>query len=71
MAELLIQGRIEADSAKRVMIYQEAEQLIHDDVARVAVAWPKTPAVFRKEVKGYTPVVFRSWYENLWISTQP
>ena len=71
VAELLIQGRIEADPAKREKIYQEAEMLIHEDVARIPVAWPKTPAVFRKEVKGYTPVVFRSWYENLWISKRP
>ncbi len=26
--------------------------------------------VFRNEVKGYVPVVFRSWYENLWIDQE-
>ncbi|NOZ27000.1 MAG: ABC transporter substrate-binding protein [Chloroflexi bacterium] len=70
VAELLIQGRIEADPAKREKIYQEAELLIHNDVARIPVVWVKGTAVFRKEVKGYIPVVFRSWYEHLWISKE-
>ncbi len=26
-------------------IYQEAEQLIHDDVARISVVWASTPWV--------------------------
>jgi peptide/nickel transport system substrate-binding protein len=68
VAELLIQGRIEPDIAKREKIYQEAEVLIHDDVARIPVVWVKGAANFRTEVKGYVPVVFRDWYENLWIS---
>jgi peptide/nickel transport system substrate-binding protein len=68
VAELLIQGRTVADTAEREQAYQEAEVLIHDDVARIPVVWVSTVAVFRNEVKGYVPVVFRSWYENLWIS---
>ncbi len=68
VAQLLIDGRLEADQAKREKIYQEAEKLIHDDVARIAVVWVKGAAPFRKEVKGYVPVVFRSWYEKLWTS---
>lgn len=67
VAELLIEGRVEADPAKREKIYQEAEALIHEDVARIPVVWPRGNVVFRTEVKGYVPVVFRSWYENLWI----
>jgi peptide/nickel transport system substrate-binding protein len=67
--DLLTQGRVEADQAKREKLYQEAEQLIHDDVARIPVVWAKGLVPFRKEVKGYVPVVFRSWYENLWIGT--
>ncbi len=68
VAELIIQGRTEPDLAKREAIYQEAEQLIHDDVARIPVAWTIGAVVMRAEVKGYVPVVFRSWYENLWIA---
>ena len=68
VAQLLIDGRLEADPAKREKIYQQAEVLVHDDVARVPVVWTSGVSVFRKDVKGYQPVVFRSWYEYLWIS---
>ena len=68
VAQLLIDGRIEADPAKREKIYQQAEVLVHDDVARIPVVWTSGVNVLRKEVKGYQPVVFRSWYEYLWIS---
>ncbi|MFN8488003.1 MAG: ABC transporter substrate-binding protein [Caldilineaceae bacterium] len=68
VAQLLIDGRTEADQAKREKIYKDAEVLVHDDVPRIPVVWASSVSVFRKEVKGYQPVVFRSWYENLWIS---
>jgi len=67
LAQLIIDGRIEADTAKREKIYQEAEAIMHQDVARIPVVWTTGTTIFRNEVKGYTPVVFRSWYENLWI----
>ncbi|RME65686.1 MAG: ABC transporter substrate-binding protein [Caldilineae bacterium] len=67
LAQLLIDGRIEADPAKREKIYQRAEEIVHEDVARIPVVWATSTVVFRNEVKGYTPVVFRSWYEHLWI----
>ncbi len=70
VAELLIEGRVESDPAKREEIYQEAEMLIHEDVARIPVVWTTGTVVFRNEVKGYQPVVFRSWYENLWIGEE-
>ncbi|MFZ1755579.1 MAG: ABC transporter substrate-binding protein, partial [Caldilineaceae bacterium] len=68
LAQLIIDGRLEADPAKREKIYQEAESIVHEDVARIPVVWTTGTLAFRNEVKGYTPVVFRSWYENLWIS---
>ncbi|MCE7982387.1 MAG: ABC transporter substrate-binding protein [Caldilinea sp. CFX5] len=67
LSQLLIDGRIEADPAKREEIYKKAEELVHADVARIPVVWATTPTVFRKEVQGYEPVVFRDWYEHLWI----
>ena len=67
VAQLILDGRTEPDLAKREKIYQEAETLIHADVARIPVVWVKGTAVFRSDVKGYVPVVFRSWYEHLWI----
>jgi peptide/nickel transport system substrate-binding protein len=69
LAELLIEGRTIADPAEREKIYQQAEQIVHDDVARIPVVWATTPAVFRSNVKGYVPVVFRSWYEYIWIDS--
>lgn len=67
LGELLNQGRIVADSAEREVIYQRAEEIVHEDVARIPVVWATTPTVFRSNVQGYTPVVFRSWYEYIWI----
>jgi peptide/nickel transport system substrate-binding protein len=69
LAQLLIDGRTVADSAQREEIYKQAEQIIHDDVARIPVVWATTPVVFRTDVKGYVPVVFRSWYEYIWIDS--
>ncbi len=67
LSQLLTDGRTEADPAVREGIYQQAETLVHADVARIPVVWATTPTVFRKEVQGYEPVVFRDWYEYLWI----
>lgn len=67
LAQLLIDGRIEADPAKREAIYQQAEEIVHSDVARIPVVWTTGTTVFRNEVKGYEPVVFRDWYEYIWI----
>ena len=67
VAELLIRGRTEGDLDTRERLYQEAERLIHEDVARIPVVWVSGWQVFRNEVKGYAPMVFRSGYERLWI----
>lgn len=68
VAQLLLDGRKEADLAKREKIYQEAEMLIHEDVARIPVVWVQGTVTMRNEVKGYIPVVFRSWYEKIWMT---
>jgi peptide/nickel transport system substrate-binding protein len=65
LSQLLIDGAAEPDAAKREAIYQEAEQIVHDDMARIPVAWPVGHIFFRATVDGYVPVVFRSWYEKL------
>lgn len=69
LGQLLIDGSTVADTAERETIYKQAEQIVHDDVARIPVVWATTPVVFRSDVKGYTPVVFRSWYEYIWIDS--
>jgi peptide/nickel transport system substrate-binding protein len=63
LAQLLIDGAKEPDVAKREKIYQQAEQIVHDDMARLPIAWTAGQVFFRKDVKGYEPVLFRSWYE--------
>lgn len=67
LAQLLVDGAIESDPAKRETIYQEAEQIVRDDVPRIPVVWTTSVTVLRNEVKGYVPVVFRDWYEYMWI----
>jgi len=65
LSQLLIDGAKEPDIAKREKLYQEAEQLVHDDMARIPVAWPGGHVFMRASVKNYEPVVFRSWYEKV------
>jgi peptide/nickel transport system substrate-binding protein len=67
LAQKLIDGAKEPDTANREKLYQDAEQIVFDDVPRIPVAWVASRAFFTKNVKGYTPVVFRSWYEFLYI----
>ena len=65
LQKLLREGQVESDPAKREKIYQDAEQIVYDEVPRIAVAWVTAPAVFPKYVKGWiNPLaVFRDWYE--------
>lgn len=67
LSQLLIDGRIEADPTKREVIYQKAEEIVHADVPRIPVVWATSVTVLRNEVQGYVPVVFRDWYEYMWI----
>jgi len=69
LGKLLVDGSTIPDTAQREEIYKKAEQLVHDDVARIPVVWATTPVVFRSDVMGYQPVVFRSWYEYIWIDS--
>jgi len=39
----------------RAKLYRQAEQMIHDDVARIFVANNEPPLAFSKKVKGYVP----------------
>jgi hypothetical protein len=34
---------------------------------RLPVAWVAGRTFLRNNVKGYEPVVFRSWYEKMWV----
>jgi peptide/nickel transport system substrate-binding protein len=69
LQELLYAGRLEPDPAKRETIYQEAEQIVHDDVPRIPVAWPESVGFNRKELKGYhmPPWVFHDQLEYMYM----
>jgi peptide/nickel transport system substrate-binding protein len=68
LSQLLIDGAKEPDMAKREKLYQDAEQAVFDDMARIPVAWPAGHVWFRANVQGYEPVVFRSWYEKVSVT---
>jgi peptide/nickel transport system substrate-binding protein len=55
VAELLYQALVTPDQAKREPLYQQVEQLLHDDVARIWIAHNNTPLIFSKSVTGYVP----------------
>lgn len=66
LQELLQKGRTEADPSKREKIYQEAEQIVHDEVPRIPVAWPATPSFQKVYVKGiHNDWVFRDQLEYI------
>ncbi len=55
VAYMLYQASINPDQAAREAMYQEVEQMLHDDVARLWVAHNNTPLVFSSAVSGYVP----------------
>lgn len=55
LADLLYQALVTPGQDKRETMYQQAEQIMHDDVARLWVAHNNTPLIFSAKVKGYIP----------------
>ncbi|MDP3184354.1 MAG: ABC transporter substrate-binding protein [Anaerolineales bacterium] len=55
LADLLYQALVTPGQDKRETMYQQAEQMLHDDVARLWVAHNNTPLIFSAKVKGYIP----------------
>jgi peptide/nickel transport system substrate-binding protein len=53
LAEVLLQAQRLTDVKKRAELYRQAEQMIHDDVARIFVANNQPPLAFQKKVRGY------------------
>jgi peptide/nickel transport system substrate-binding protein len=70
LVQLLIDGASEPDVAKREEIYQQAEQIVHDDMPRLPISWYAGQQFWRNEVKGREPVVFRSWFEKTWVEEE-
>ena len=53
LADVLKRAATLSSQAERAKLYQQAEQMLHDDVARLFVANSQVPLVFSKKVKGY------------------
>ncbi|MBI4736262.1 MAG: ABC transporter substrate-binding protein [candidate division NC10 bacterium] len=64
LAEVLLQGQKLTDQPKRAELYRRAEQMIHDDVARIFIANNQPPLAFQKKVKGYVANPTSSEYFN-------
>ncbi len=55
LADLLLRARTLANQAERATLYRQAEQMLHDDVARLFIAHNQVPLAFSKRVRGYVP----------------
>jgi len=53
VADLLSQARASADQAEREALYQQVEQIMHDEVARIYIAHTGVPLAFSSRVSGY------------------
>lgn len=53
LTDTLLQAQKLTDQGKRAELYRKAEQMIHDDVARLFIAHNQPPLPFQKKVKGY------------------
>jgi peptide/nickel transport system substrate-binding protein len=53
VASLLYEAAINPDQAERTALYEQVEQLLYDDVARIWIAHNNTPLVFSSAVSGY------------------
>ncbi len=53
MADLCYEALVTPGQDKREPLYKQAEQLLHDDVARVWIGHSATPLIFSKKISGY------------------
>jgi peptide/nickel transport system substrate-binding protein len=69
VSELLYEAAITPDQAARQALYEQVEQLLHDDVARLWIAHNNTPLIFSSNVSGYIPQpVGADYYEFVEIA---
>jgi len=65
VASLLYEAAVNPDQAERQAIYEQVEQLLHDEVARLWIAHNNTPLLFSNKVSGYVPQpVGADYYEG-------
>ena len=55
LTDVLMQAQKLVDQKRRAELYRQAEQMIHDDVARIFIAHNQPPLGFSKKVQGYVP----------------
>ncbi len=55
VASLLYEAAINPDQGERTALYEQVEQLLYDDVARIWIAHNNTPLIFSATVSGYVP----------------
>jgi peptide/nickel transport system substrate-binding protein len=53
LSDVLKRAATLTDQAERAKLYRQAEQMVHDDVARIPIANAEPPLAFSKRVKGY------------------
>ncbi len=71
VAQLCYQASVNPDQAERQVMYEQAEQLLHDDVARLWVAHNSSPLILAREVGGYVPQpVGADYYERLVLGSE-
>jgi peptide/nickel transport system substrate-binding protein len=64
LTDVLLQAQKLTNRAKRAALYRKAEQMIHDDVARLFIAHNQPPLAFLKKVRGYVANPTSSEYFN-------
>jgi peptide/nickel transport system substrate-binding protein len=64
LTDVLMEAQKLTDQPKRAVLYRKAEQMIHDDVARIFIANNQPPLPFSKKVKGYVPNPTNSEFFN-------
>jgi len=55
VATLLYEAAVNPDRGERTALYEQVEQLLYDDVARIWIAHNNTPLIFSAKVSGYIP----------------
>jgi len=55
VSDLLKQAGAMTDREKRAPVYHQVEQMIHDRVLRIYIAWTTPPLALSKAVSGYIP----------------
>ncbi|MBN1146240.1 MAG: ABC transporter substrate-binding protein [Anaerolineales bacterium] len=69
LVELLMKAQTTPGQESREPMYQQAEQMMHDDIARIWIAHNNTPLIFSKAVTGYIPQpVGADYYEFVEIA---